>query len=847
MSGSANIHQLEAETAAWPLNSEAAFRLGLDSLTRTDAGILGRDTQRLSETLLAHLRPRARGLSLEVLAQVRDGVWFDGGESHPGSRRLRVSLASLVQRLAEHRLVFVGEHATLRADVRPSAEVLAARWRWLSLAVTPDLLIAAHAASERINPPADFINLGLTHLERFFEEEGIAQTHLHLGAAVPFEWLWANLMTRVGGHELQPKMLQSEGSLPFGSAREFLDWLVTAALTRLVLAGFLWRRETGQDFRFISHVQAHAGHVRDTLDTQAALSALYRGGRPISFVSLRPVLRRLIGSAQPALPAQSLEEVRHLDPLSAWTGGEGVLPETHLLTRSLRYLLDPEGEHDEEFARVFWQYVRIRNLTYRHLVLEPGTAGLDWFSVHFKRISALRSGFGERALMASALALESRGLTLRSLEVRTTPSAHWPNIRDLVRNIERAPEPQRVQAERGLVLHFTKVKNTQRSDRLPHADPRQLAHLCRFGSYFHEKQQEALAIETALHHHPELLVVLRGLDVCSLELAIPTWVFLPILRRLREQSGRVARRLAPYGRVPPPLRLTLHAGEDFRRLVEGLRRIHEPLEFGILGTADRLGHAVALGVNPDRWATDIPIVRQPAEERLDDLLWELGRYRAAEFPADAARVEHVRGQIDQLAERIYSRNYGTIEALLRARELRHEPRFLEYLGYPFMRSSSEVHTGDPASKLVLRYLTEFEVYDRGQAPIEIETHPSEIPMLHHAQQFLRTLLARLGVTIEANPSSNVLIGDLALDEHPVFRLQPLPGRKANSGSTVAVCLGDDDPLTFASCLPDELYHLYHALIRHGVSTQDALTWLDQLRKNGLRARFTLADSIRPMK
>lgn len=845
MTGSANIHQLEAEIAAWPLTSEAGFRLGLDALTRTDAGVLGRDTQQLSDALLMHLRPRARGLSLEVLRQLQDGIWLDGGASPPGSRRLRVPLVSFARRLAEQRLAFMGDHVVLRTDVRPAPEVLAARWRWLSLALTPDLLVAVHAAAERIEPPADFLNLGVPQLERFFEEEGIAQTHLHLGAAVPFEWLWTNLMTRVGGHQLQPKALQTEGSLPFGSTKEFLSWLVTAAFTRLILAGFLWRFEKGQFSRFVPYVEARFGSGRDAPQNLAALSALHHGSQPVSFASLRPVLRRLLGTAQLHQPAQSLEEVRRLDPLWSVTGGEGPLPETLLLTRGLRYLLDPAGERDEEFARVFWQYVRIRNLTYRHLVLEPGTAGLDWFSVHFKRIPALRSGFGERALMASAIAMESRGPPLKSIEVRTSPSSHWPDIRDLVRHIERAPEPPQANPERGLVLHFTKERETRRRDRLPHGDPRQVAHLCRFGSYFHAKWRELLAIETALGHHPELLIVLRGLDVCSLELAIPTWVFLPILQRLREHSARSARKLAPYGRVPPPFRLTLHAGEDFRRLVEGLRRIHEPIEFGVLGAADRLGHAVALGVDPDRWAAAIPVVRQPAEERLDDLLWELGRYRSAHFSADAARVEHVRGQIDQLAEQIYGRRYGTVEALLRARELRHEPRFLAHLGYPFMRRARKVLSDDPAGELVLRYLMEFEVYARGQEPIEVETHPSEIAMLHQAQRFLRGLLSRLGITIEANPSSNVLIGDLALDEHPVFRLQPLPGRQGAPGSPVPVSLGDDDPLTFASCLPDEFYHLYQALIRHQVSAQDALSWLDQLRKNGLRARFTLADSIRP--
>ena len=60
-----------------------------------------------------------------------------------------------------------------------------------------------------------------------------------------------------------------------------------------------------------------------------------------------------------------------------------------------------------------------------------------------------------------------------------------------------------------------------------------------------------------------------------------------------------------------------------------------------------------------------------------------------------------------------------------------------------------------------------------------------------------------------------------------------------------VSLGDDDPVTFASCLPDEFCHICFALIRRGVGASDALEWLNQVRHNGMRARFTLSCSKRP--
>jgi hypothetical protein len=61
-----------------------------------------------------------------------------------------------------------------------------------------------------------------------------------------------------------------------------------------------------------------------------------------------------------------------------------------------------------------------------------------------------------------------------------------------------------------------------------------------------------------------------------------------------------------------------------------------------------------------------------------------------------------------------------------------------------------------------------------------------------------------------------------------------------------VSIGDDQPLTFASTLPDEFCHLYYALIRRGMSSADTLGWLQQIRSNGMRARFTVPDdSVAP--
>jgi hypothetical protein len=409
---------------------------------------------------------------------------------------------------------------------------------------------------------------------------------------------------------------------------------------------------------------------------------------------------------------------------------------------------------------------------------------------------------------------------LAAIEVRTAPESSWVSVRDEVRNLARqaaahAPRPACTRPEVGLVLHFIKDRDfsNRRGKRLLHADPRQLRFGCRYGRWFNERWKQAIAIATALAHNPELLLVLRGVDVANVELAEPTWPLIPLFNHVRDASLQASKRLA---RLRPtwevgPLRTTVHAGEDFRRLVEGLRRIHEPIEAELLRMGDRIGHGIALGEDPARWADAARRVTQPAEERLDDLLWEFDRYRHAELRVHAGRLEQVRTEAVKLGSGIYDDPAVTIDDLLEARTLRRCPSALTRMGYPYMLSgtSSPPNHQKKPWQLFYRYLTDGMVFERGQRPISVDVEPLELEMLHAAQAWLRRELGKREITVETNPSSNLIIADyLELGEHAVFRMLPLPSAPQPDLAAVLVSVNTDNPITFASCLADEFAHLY---------------------------------------
>ena len=101
--------------------------------------------------------------------------------------------------------------------------------------------------------------------------------------------------------------------------------------------------------------------------------------------------------------------------------------------------------------------------------------------------------------------------------------------------------------------------------------------------------------------------------------------------------------------------------------------------------------------------------------------------------------------------------------------------------------------------------------------------------MERLQTDLRRRMGKQGIAVEVNPSSNLLIGDLGeLKQHPLWRLRP-PDRK-DTQPPVAICIGSDDPLTFAAELPVEYMLVHDALVLGGLSSDQADQWLNEVRQ-----------------
>jgi Adenosine deaminase len=842
---------LEAAATAFPLLSVAAFDERTTELRYADGcfGVLDTRTARLAECFEREFRHQSGGVSIDVLRLWRDLAWFRG---HPRS----MPLDELLRQVAAEHLEPRGHATGLRRDgdpvTAPKGESFARRvlsWRWLSLRLPTDLLVAAVHVDAAFDPPRNHVDISTPGLRAVLERE-CAETHLHVGAAVSFPVLWAATLLELRTSPKIPDRLLRVESPPFGAAMVFWERLLAAAVARLAMARYLWDRERGlAPENFGAFVQAPPWRKTGDATRWIGLTSildLLRGVSAVRTADVWRYYRALTATRRSSArraprrehAADAADECLARDPVAAWLPPRDNLaaPETRFATRALRYL--QKRRDDRAFALVFWQYQRVREAMRTHVVEPLGIEGLEWFARHFDHIRPFRGPL-QKAMYASALQLQSHETNLRAIEMRTAPDHTWSAVRDQVRALARDAlrhqEKTGKVTEVGLILHFIKQREHRRGRQTRlHADPRSGGGGFRFAAWLAERWRETRAIERALENDARLLVLLRGIDVASRELEEPTWVLVPLYSRLREASVRAARWAGGPNVIVPPLRATAHVGEDYRRLTEGLRRVHEAMEY-LLRTGDRMGHALAAGRDPEVWAAHCPQVPQPREDRLDDLLWELSLYARGNLPVDAQRTERVRREILEHGRQIYRGPQVTVDELQESRRLRHDRRLIDLLR---QRSLPDV------DRLLHGYWHDADVFVRGQEPVAIAVEASEVAFLKAAQRSLRKSLAEREITVESNPSSNLVIGGYRrFTEHPAFALNPV-GDLADESCRVLVSINSDDPLTFATRLSSEIAYTYHALVASGHGAEEALHWVEKARSHATASRFTVEASTR---
>lgn len=845
-----------AELAAFPLASEAALRLCPTELDPRMGKTITKNLWRAAESQLIKELP---AFMVDELVHLRDLLWFSNETNQPCFTA--VSLGSYLRGLARRCLRISGSQAVpdlsgqplygSAPEAMPSMEVRSRSfWRWLSFALPPDLLLSGLGTTEYI--PQE-VNTLSPLLNRMLQDRGFSEVHLHIGAALDFQLIWISSHWVVTDPKIKADFLESPGA-GLNEGRDLGHWLIRAMLARYLLASHLATGEKDFMTFMLSRARAKMVNLLGITGYTIMIRALYQlaNGRlnesnPI-FNALQRIFSILSGIRAFSIP-DSLERINNIDPISPIFPCNNS-PETQWVGAGLHYM--DRIPEDQAFACLFWQVIRVRSLLYRHLVQRPMIPGLQWFVRFYSRIKALRSPLHSKVLIEKAGELCGLDNGLKSLEIRTSSKK---SVQKTLGWIEKAASAAGKIPEFGLVFHIPRDRGggaiqgmNIAHGRRSYADPRPGVRRgdsnlfgFRYSTYYLQRRMEALSLGSVLQHYPFSLEIVRGIDICTDELGIPHWVIVPLFRYLR-QSGELASQYLSLkkGKKIPPLRTSIHAGEEFIHLIGGLRRLDQATKYFALKEGDRIGHGIALGIDPENWAQSTGQILMSKEERLLDLTWVWSWYAQGKFNVSKERNIFIQREISRLSKDIFKQprtpSPFDLEQFIYAL---HDEYTLRKCGFPDRINPDMINIKDEIPSFpsfLISYLTDPEIYERGQELEWVDTG-SESEILVNLQRGLREKIARIGITIEVNPSSNLLIGNLGdLERHPLWRMKP-PSN--NSDTPLSIVIGSDDPLTFATNLPNEYQLIRDTLMSIGLSDDLTMHWIDEVRNKGLETRFTL--------
>jgi hypothetical protein len=827
--------RLFAERLAAPLRDRTLFCIATSNMDR--------------DRVEAYVRKRGDDFRRELSSTAADVEWATEESKIDNDRRKNErSNSRVVSELSFHAKRLIqqnGREMILHVDpISPGREIL--RWRFVSLAIPPGIMIAAATHSGFASPSA------VRLLDRSIAPDfPVAQHHLHHAAMISFEELWASLRLRALLHpDHLTESLRNERAIcpglhpgtcfggrsdverdlpkkdPIVLAKHMAEW--SDLLRQAFLAG-----------RVLERHLYHIGSLSDCTDcrtvVQNTLSAFIAGKtKPFSEIPTRyPWPDELVGLARADSGVGAIDsslDAGRSDNIRRRAAGE-----RSLIARAFTYLHPEELESkDESYEKLFVQYLRVKSAVFGRLVHPPGERGLIKFLDYFSQIKIYAPDSSRRIPPIS----NEPGLQVLATECRVAPDA-WINIlHHLDREKLKSSTGRSRDHEFAWLIHFKRDKH--------------FADQPLFASSIRRMEDEADQITNLLEANPIYLRILRGIDICGVEEMQPLWVAAETLRRLRVHSQIVCAS-RPALRLEP-LRLTIHCGEDFNWLTSGMRAVAEPFYWGLIERGDRIGHGIAITLDPTRWWERHrgQVIQVKRLDRLLDLAF-LAMYAHDRTPDQS---EWLRLEIERLARDLWPRpqESGKADFIETAMKLWREigGRVTRRLIQTRHRNYGELH-----HVWLSRYLWDPDTQRRANDPITLPVEDEEGDPKCDGQRHERDLLiqaraklirevARWQICIESNPSSNLVVAGLDAMASQDFLQNRATILSARERETLTWSISTDDPITFSTTLADEYAYAWAGMVlrENGCDPSYARGLLDEAAATSMRLRFTIPHDIR---
>lgn len=521
------------------------------------------------------------------------------------------------------------------------------------------------------------------------------------------------------------------------------------------------------------------------------------------------------------------------------------------------------GTFNDIQSNIFYRYVSIRTQFRGELIQVNRQVGFANFSNYEVRKEAFIEGICmyEDELVRLAINEPLSKDYVQSLEARICPSETPSKLKKKILRNERLVNRNNYD-KLIYVLHFPKSEDSA------------------FKIYRPRHYKLRNSIRTKSESIAKLLMRgtcvnkrIRGIDACANEVNCRPEVFAQSFRFLSDimfESEYVCDNLDQ--KIMTKLHTTYHVGEDFLDIVDGIRAIDEVLLFCGLSRGSRIGHALALGINPYAYYCYKGNTLVMEKHRvLDNIVWLLCKSDELGINVDKSLRTELESKFFELYKEIYGHIIGHDITMLEyyySWKLRGDKPELYWLFQDDIEKVLKIN--DKSAIKYERYGFNHQIKD-----IENIRKVDDIRRIYHAYHFNKMVrekgneitiqkvgrryadvvkqlqdgmihqLVMDGIGIETNPSSNYLIGTIMkYDEHPILRFNSRKLGSTLTDMSLCVSINTDDQGVFDTLLENEYALMTLALKKakdengqHKYDIENIYEWIDYVRSMGIEQIF----------
>jgi adenosine deaminase len=674
--------------------------------------------------------------------------------------------------------------------------------------------------------------------------KGVAENHLHSGVSRSFLNIWESLMKPFTRKSIDD-FNRLELSNNYGcSSSEFKFYILSSALIRANISVIV----SGNNFRDSSElIQAFIDGKNIKLLFDKILKYKDQNEIYSYFISEWNLFLQKYNidyNFEDNIIFNIFNEDNELK-----TSGENLF-----LFNTIKYIKNNWDNDICNVKKLLVQYLRVKNSLFNMIVQQKTVKGLDYFQIQHYAKNSMLNKVNNKSFWEVAMREQFQDNNLRKIEFRRSISEKFASFRqdvvDFLKSyheilindycIKQGEEyvPYRSFPQVGLVYHLLKKEDSTAPNKC-FVDGEIIEEKLQFAALKNQYKMQIDNLKKLRSENSELSKYIVGLDAASLENSTPVWVFSEIYELARDSSDEPLFTRNNLIDNFKSLCFTFHAGEDFRHILSGLRRIDEAVQHLKFHAGDRIGHGIALGISADSWKNHNSTIIIPRIEALENYLWAYNILSQNYGNLKTTILAYLEKRIYDLSKSIYDSTQGLttsvlIDGYLELFRRKHDDACKNANRESFCEAvkSDKPMEWNSEKLFIARHCKNYLI--KMNEPIHFAISEQDIDIIKELQRIVKANISKAGIVIEVNPSSNTAIGDMdTLNENHIYDVNNF----RHDGDNILVCINSDDPSVFNTNVSNELAYIYYGLVDKNVSKEESLNWIEKLRVSGMDSSF----------